>query len=145
LTNLNLQNELFENSPDVNNGISIEANDVWLKFLEIVKLNVSDLKFNTWFKPIKAKSVENNTLLITVPSQDYYEMIISRFGDVISSALKMILGNNGKLVYEIEKETSVNKQSSDTNPAIGQTQNLFSQSSESGSALTTNPFIINRL
>ncbi len=141
MTNLNLQNELFENSPDVNNGISIEANDVWLKFLEIVKLNVSDLKFNTWFKPIKAKSVENNTLLITVPSQDYYEMIISRFGDIISSALKMILGEDGKLVYEIEKETSVNKQSSppDTNPAIGQTQNLFGQSSESVSGVYNMP------
>lgn len=141
MTNLKLQNELFENQPDVNNGTGIEANDVWLKFLEIVKLNVSDLKFNTWFKPIKAKSTENNTLLITVPSQDYYEMIISRFGDIISRALKMILGDAGKLVYEIEKSAAENKESFpvDSNLITDQTQNLFSQHSESDSAVYNIP------
>lgn len=107
MTALKSQNELFGVPQDVNNGVKQDASDVWLKFLEIVKLNVSDLKFNTWFKPISAKSLENNTLLITVPSQDYYEMIISRFGDIISRALRMILGDDGKLIYEIEKDLAV--------------------------------------
>ena len=114
MTNLESQRELFQSNQDVNNGVKQdalnEANDAWLKFLEIVKLNVSDLKFNTWFKPIKAKSIENNTLLISVPSQDYYEMIISRFGDIISRSLKMILGEAGRLVYEIDRDAlPVNK------------------------------------
>jgi len=106
LTDLKFQSELFDNRSDVKIGIPQEALDVWSKFLEIVKHNVSELKFNTWFKPIKAKSISNNTLLITVPSQDYYEMIISRFGDIITRALKMILGGEGKLVYEIDKENT---------------------------------------
>lgn len=104
MTDLKSQNDLFDNQSDFSAGVSQEAADAWAKFLEIVKHNVSELKFNTWFKPIKAKSLNNDTLLITVPSQDYYEMIISRFGDVITRALKMILGSNGKLVYEIEKD-----------------------------------------
>jgi chromosomal replication initiator protein len=79
-----------------------EAREIWSKFLEIVKLNISDLKFNTWFKPIKPRSFTDNILSIVVPSQDYYDMIISRFGDVILKALTSILGNNGKLVYEVE-------------------------------------------
>ena len=106
MTDLNSQRNLFDDSPDLSSGISQEAADIWSKFLEIVKHNISDLKFNTWFKPIKAKSISNNTLLITVPSQDYYEMIISRFGDIITRALKMILGENGQLVYEIEEDNS---------------------------------------
>jgi chromosomal replication initiator protein len=106
LTDLKFQSELFNDHSDVNTSAPREAFDIWSKFLEIVKHNVSELKFNTWFKPIKAKSLSNNTLLITVPSQDYYEMIISRFGDIITRALKMILGDGGKLVYEIDKEIS---------------------------------------
>jgi len=106
LTDLNSQRDLFDSGSDVSSGISQEAADIWSKFLEIVKHNISDLKFNTWFKPIKAKSISNNTLLITVPSQDYYEMIISRFGDIITRALKMILGENGRLVYEIEEDNT---------------------------------------
>ena len=106
MTDLNSQRDLFDNRSDVDAGISQEAVDVWSKFLEIVKHNISELKFNTWFKPIKAKSINNNTLLITVPSQDYYEMIISRFGDIITRALRMILGKDGQLVYEIEKDNA---------------------------------------
>jgi chromosomal replication initiator protein len=126
---LESQRELFQSNQDVNNGVKqgalSEANDAWSKFLEIVKLNVSDLKFNTWFKPIKAKSIENNTLLISVPSQDYYEMIISRFGDIISRSLKMILGDGGRLVYEIERDavpvnkTDAEEQKTNENQSLG--------------------------
>jgi chromosomal replication initiator protein len=125
LTDLKFQSELFDNRSDVKIGVPQEAVDVWSKFLEIVKHNVSELKFNTWFKPIKAKSISNNTLLITVPSQDYYEMIISRFGDIITRALKMILGNDGKLIYEIDKENALeteDENGTENSPAVKQAE-----------------------
>ena len=59
------------------------AFNTWTRFMDIVRLNVSELKLNTWFKPIKPKSIEGSVLTISVPSQDYYEMIISRFGDIV--------------------------------------------------------------
>jgi len=80
---------------------SDDAVNIWNRFLDIVKDNVSDLKHRTWFRPIKAKSLNGAVLTIVVPSQDYYEMIISRFGDIVSKAVKSILGDNGKIIYEI--------------------------------------------
>lgn len=100
--NLNQESFSSNNTADTNN----EALAVWTKFIDIVKLNVSELKLNTWFKPIKPKSFENNSLVIIVPSQDYYEMIISRFGDIVSRAIKSILGDDGKIVYEIDTRNS---------------------------------------
>ena len=82
LTNLNYENEKISN---VDNSI---AADAWNKFLEIISLNISELKLNTWFRPIKAKHIDNDILTISVPSKDYYDMIISRFGDVVSKAAK---------------------------------------------------------
>jgi len=95
-----------ESSSSNQNETSQEAFNIWTRFLDIVKLNVSDLKLNTWFKPIKPRSFENNTLVITVPSQDYYEMIISRFGDIVSKAIKSILGDEGNIVYEIDSRST---------------------------------------
>lgn len=124
----------FQTSTD--DEINHNASDVWIKFLEIVKLNISDLKFNTWFKPINAKSLENNTLLISVPSQDYYEMIISRFGDIISRALRMILGNDGKLVYEIEKDVKDKGNQPEEKSLPRETnQTLFNNFTQSDSAI----------
>jgi chromosomal replication initiator protein len=132
LTDLKFKNNVYEEHRDVNSAVAQEASDIWLKFLEIVKHNVSDLKFKTWFKPINAKSLENKTLLISVPSQDYYEMIISRFGDIITRALKMILGEDGRLVYEIDKDIAVNREPGADNKGDSETQQgLFKRFSSS--------------
>ena len=137
MTALKSQNELFGVPQDENKGVTQDAADVWLKFLEIVKLYVSDLKFNTWFKPISAKSLENDTLLITVPSQDYYEMIISRFGDIISRALKMILGDPGRLIYEIEKDSAVKIENPSVkkNESRGNSPTLFENFAQTNSTV----------
>jgi chromosomal replication initiator protein len=95
------QNEQFESQYPLSAENQKEAGIIWSKFLEIIKSNVSELKFNTWFKPITPKSFQNNSLLISVPSQDFYDMVISRFGDKILAASKTILGKDGKLLYEI--------------------------------------------
>lgn len=87
-----------------------EAFNNWTRFLDIVKLNVSELKLNTWFKPIKPVAFENNILTISVPSQDYYEMIISRFGDVVTKAIRSVLGDGGKIVYEIDQRISFSQE-----------------------------------
>lgn len=87
-----------------------EAFNTWTRFMDIVKLNVSDLKLNTWFKPIKPVSISGSVLTISVPSQDYYEMIISRFGEIVTRAIKSILGSDGKIVYEIDPRTTFSQE-----------------------------------
>jgi len=87
-----------------------EAFNTWTRFMDIVKLNVSELKLNTWFKPIKPKSLEGTVLTISVPSQDYYEMIISRFGDIVVRAIRSILGDTGKIIYVIDPRTTFSQE-----------------------------------
>jgi len=78
------------------------ASETWLKFLDIFRQSVSELKLNTWFRPIKPKSISGNTLTLLVPSQDYYEMIVSRFGDTVNKAARSILGDGSRICYEID-------------------------------------------
>ena len=103
MTVSDLQNDIVTGVQNPEQKINKEALDTWSKFLDIIKLNISELKFKTWFKPIKPKSFTDNTLLILVPSADFYDMIISRFGDLVSKAKKLVLGENSRLIYEIDK------------------------------------------
>jgi chromosomal replication initiator protein len=96
LTNFDLENK------DKLNVENSEAEAAWEKFLEIIRSNISELKLNTWFKPIRPRTIDSNALTIVVPSKDYYDMIISRFGTVVSKAVIAVLGDTGRLVYEIE-------------------------------------------
>jgi chromosomal replication initiator protein len=81
----------------------VKAIEIWSKFLEIIKSNLSELKYSTWFKPLKPKAFADGKLTILVPSRDFYEMIVSRFGDKIRSAVDAVIGDNAKLIYEIDE------------------------------------------
>jgi chromosomal replication initiator protein len=104
---LNFQNDIVRDDAVRDREKDEKSNQIWSAFLNSVNSNLSALKFNTWFKPIRLKSYEDNTLLISVPSQDYYDMIISRFGDIVTTALESAIGKDGKLVYEIDSTVSM--------------------------------------
>ena len=75
---------------------------LWAECTQIIKDNLqSELTFNTWFEPIKPISVENNVLTVQVPSPFYYEYIEAHFIDLLSKALRRILGPEAKLEYRV--------------------------------------------
>ena len=48
---------------------------VWANCLEIIKDNVPQQAFKTWFEPIKPVKLSSSVLTIQVPSQFFYEWI----------------------------------------------------------------------
>lgn len=79
------------------------AVSVWNKFTELLSDNLKTNEVNTWFSVIVPKNLENNVLTITVPSEDYYSLIESRYNKVISKIIETLLGPEGKLNYEISQ------------------------------------------
>lgn len=79
----------------------LNAQSVWNKFKELLSDSLKTSEVNTWFSVIVPKSLENNVLTITVPSEDYYSLIESRYNKIISGIVETLLGSGGKLNYEI--------------------------------------------
>ena len=82
-----------------NNIVEIATN-YWKQCLEIIKDNVEEQAFNTWFLPIKAKSFENNSLILQIPSQWYQEWIEENYYNLLNMTVQRVLGKNAKLFYE---------------------------------------------
>jgi chromosomal replication initiator protein len=82
------QLQLFD-SP-LNQQTAKDAGIVWNNFLEIISQSISGIKYNTWFKPVKAISFSGNILTISVPSNDFYKILTARFSEQINKALKHI-------------------------------------------------------
>ena len=68
----------------------IESNHVvlWNRCLDIIKDNVPDTTYNTWFAPIVPLKYEDKTLYLQIPSQFFYEILEERFVDLIRSLAK---------------------------------------------------------
>lgn len=75
--------------------------EVWKNCLTIIKDNVNELGFDTWFKPIKPIRLENNVLTIQVPSQFFYEWLEEHYIDLLKLTICRELGDDARLEYSI--------------------------------------------
>ncbi len=72
---------------------------VWEEFLSIIKENIDEQKYKTWFAPIKPVSLVDSTLTIEVPSAFCMEFIEGTYLNLIKMILKRVIGPDAKLVY----------------------------------------------
>ena len=85
------------------------AEQVWNGCLEIVKDNVSQQNFKTWFEPIKAIKIINSVLTIQVPSQFFYEWLEEHYITLIKKVIRKELGAEGRLEYNIIMDNASGK------------------------------------
>jgi len=83
--------------------------DLWTKFLTVIKDNISPQSFKTWFVPIKPMRLEDKVLTIQVPSQFFYEWLEEHYVSLMKKTLEKELGPGAKLEYNIIVDNSGTK------------------------------------
>lgn len=120
--------------------------EVWNNCLTIIQDNISAQNFKTWFKPIKAVSLENKVLTIQVPSQFCYEWLEKNYITLIKKTIKREIGKDAKLEYNIILEnSSSNKPYISKVPSSGQKDlknDPISMPISMDTSSIRNPFII---
>jgi chromosomal replication initiator protein len=77
---------------------------IWERCLDVIRDNVSQQSFKTWFEPIKALKMADNVLTIQVPSQFFYEWLEEHYIGLLKKIIKKELGAEGRLEYSIIME-----------------------------------------
>jgi chromosomal replication initiator protein len=97
----------------------------------IIKEDISEHNFNTWFTPIVPLKFSNNTLTLEVPSQFFYEWLEENYVSIFRKAIDLVIGKNGMLEYSVVIDKGDRK-----NPPI--TFNLPTNNSNQNSQNTFN-------
>jgi chromosomal replication initiator protein len=74
---------------------------LWSKCLEVIKDNLSEASFNTWFVPIVPLQYENNVLVLQVPSQFFVEYIEEKYIDLLRETIYRVAGPGTMLEYRV--------------------------------------------
>ncbi len=82
-----------------------ECVGLWNKCLAIIKDNISESQFKTWFEPIVAEKWEDRTLTIQVPSQFYADFVDEHFSELMKMTFDRVMGEGTKLMYSIVAES----------------------------------------
>ncbi|MES2799739.1 MAG: chromosomal replication initiator protein DnaA [Bacteroidota bacterium] len=80
--------------------------ELWSACLSIIKDNISLQAYKTWFDPIVAVKLEENTLTIQVPSHFFYEWLEENYITLLKKVIKKELGADGALEYSIVMENN---------------------------------------
>ncbi|MCL4118978.1 UNVERIFIED_CONTAM: hypothetical protein GTU68_026746 [Idotea baltica] len=119
--------------------IYLHVNEIWKQCLAIIRDNISEQSFQTWFLPIKPVKLEENKLTIQVPSQYSYEWLEQHYVDLLSKTIKRVIHPEAQLEYRIiiEEEKKPNS-GGFGKPSNGQTDNGLSKNFDDISQLNKN-------
>ncbi len=81
--------------------MEVDCTTVWNDCLDIIKKEVDEQNFTTWFKPIVPLRHEGQVLTIQVPSQFFYEWLEENYVPVLKKAIRSVLGENSRLEYSV--------------------------------------------
>lgn len=89
--------------------MSYNPEELWSKCLSIIRDNISEASFNTWFAPIVALKYENNVFVLQVPSQFFVEYIEEKYIDLLRMTLFRVAGQGTRLEYRVLIDKSSGK------------------------------------
>ena len=74
----------------------------WNRCLDVIKANLPAEQYDAWFAPIVAVDFdqENNRVTLKVPSKFFVEQIEGRYFNILSAAMRMVYGENVRLIYK---------------------------------------------
>jgi len=81
--------------------MSNHPEQLWNRCLSVIKDNISEAAYNTWFSPIIPLKYENNVFVLQVPSQFFVEYIEEKFIDLLRMTLYREVGNGTRLEYRV--------------------------------------------
>ncbi len=87
-------------------GGSSDAETLWARCLDIIRDNVSEQVYKTWFEQMRPHSWDGNQLIVDLPSHFFYEWLEEHYAPLIQKTIQKVLGAKAKLDYRVVVEGS---------------------------------------
>ncbi len=112
--------------------------ELWNRCLRVIRDNISDAAYKTWFEPIIPLKYENDEFVLQVPSAFFYEYLEQQYAALLRFTLNKLVGANTRLMYKIMVDQSGSDKGSTTLPT-SENGNSTASSSRTADA-PANPF-----
>ena len=81
---------------------------LWERCLGIIRNNVTEQQYKTWFTPIQYESYTGGTLMVKVPSLFVYEYLEEHYVGLLRKVLYKVFGDGTKLKYSVVADKTNN-------------------------------------
>lgn len=74
----------------------------WQKCLDMIRANIGEDRFATWFSEARAIGFEDGRLIVRLPSHFFYEKFEDDFSSVIALSLRKVFGDGARIGYSVQ-------------------------------------------
>lgn len=83
--------------------------DIWSKALSLIKENLNEQTYITWFKPIVPISITDKKLTVQIPSQFFYEFLETHYSELIKRSIQRTIGDDADILYSVVMNNSTDE------------------------------------
>ncbi len=81
--------------------------DIWNNTLKLIKVELTEVSFNTWLKTIEPVSLNNEEILLAVPNEFTKGILEGRYLNLIKNAIKQVTNKNYNINFIIPGENPI--------------------------------------
>lgn len=84
-----------------------QIHEIWENTLNVIKVELTEVSFNTWLKAIQPVSISGNTFVFTVPDDFTRGILEARYVTLIKNALKQVTSNYYEISFVISDGNTI--------------------------------------
>lgn len=84
-----------------------QMHEIWENTLDVIKVELTEVSFNTWLKAIQPVSISGNTFVFTVPDDFTRGILEARYVTLIKNALKQVTSNYYEINFVISDGNTI--------------------------------------
>src|ERR1700726_1866811 len=88
-------------------GREKEVQNLWDKFLDLIKSRVSINTYSTWFQPTRLNRAEGDTLYVQIPSTVFRQVLTRTYGEIVKAVFHQMGTPQMKVQYVCTEEEPV--------------------------------------
>ncbi|MCL5267290.1 MAG: chromosomal replication initiator protein DnaA [Bacteroidetes bacterium] len=81
-----------------------DASGAWQQCMKVIHERVNNLTYKTWFEPVVPVSLENDNLVLRVPSQFFHDWLEEHYSSIVAESIRKVVGENVRVDYVISED-----------------------------------------
>ena len=82
----------------------VDARGIWQECMKVIQGRINNLNYKMWFEPVTPIAVDNNSLVLKVPSLFFHDWLEEHYGTVVNETVRSVLGDSAKVEYRISDD-----------------------------------------
>jgi len=82
-------------------AVKFSHENIWNESLEIIRENINPRSYQTWFAPLKAVSVSDKSIILSVPNKFFCEWLDNHYLTILKNAVAQVSGQSLSIRYEV--------------------------------------------